>query len=514
MYDIQAISQIFYPNEKFTRVSDIQPAGVTIITELAAGECRAILIIDGRQVERQSLFSREYSNEYNIEQPLVQSKRASALPVLENDEENDDRKRPREMLSAGEGEYSLPGADSEHSTRRGLMIALYIALNKYTGLNPPWGALTGIRPSKMARLMLDNGVDRAIIVRNLSANYFTRPEKSELAINVANAEQKLIAAQPKDAVSLYVGIPFCPSRCLYCSFASYPVSPKTWEYVESLIKELDAVGELIKSNPISSLYIGGGTPTSLPDDQFERLLSYLSARFKASEFCVEAGRPDTVSRSKLLIMKRYGVNRITLNPQTMNDATLALIEREHGAEDITRAFCGARECGFDNINADIILGLPGETVAHVERTFDSLIKLDPENITVHILTIKRASRLRPTLNEYHIASVGELERMLDLSRQICMSTGYMPYYMYRQKNMLGNFENVGYSKPGREGIYNVMMMEETQSVWATGAGAVTKLVVGDKISRVFNVKSLDDYIKRVDEMIGRKRIAYANAARH
>jgi oxygen-independent coproporphyrinogen-3 oxidase len=366
----------------------------------------------------------------------------------------------------------------------------------------------------MARLMLDNGMDREIIVRSLSADYFTRPEKSELAINVANAEQKLIAAQPKNAVSLYVGIPFCPSRCLYCSFASYPVSPRTWDYIKSLIKELDAVGELINSHPISSLYIGGGTPTSLPDDQFETLLRCLSARFKAGEFCVEAGRPDTVSKSKLLIMKRYGVNRITLNPQTMNDETLALIEREHGAEDVMRAFCGARECGFDNINADIILGLPGETLAHVERTVNALIKLAPENITVHILTIKRASRLRPTLNEYHIAGVSELEQMLDLSRRICMSAGYMPYYMYRQKNMLGNFENVGYSKPGREGIYNVMMMEETQSVWATGAGAVTKLVAGDKISRVFNVKSLDDYIKRVDEMIGRKRIAYANAARH
>lgn len=373
----------------------------------------------------------------------------------------------------------------------------------------------------MARLLLEKGYSRSRIIDDMERNYLARRDKIALAVDVAAAEKDILNRQPLDAFSLYVGIPFCPSRCLYCSFASYPIggdSSRVDIYLDALERELRAIRDLTNGRCASAVYVGGGTPTALNEKQLDRLLKSVRTLFgEPLEFSVEAGRPDTVNTDKLRILRNYGASRISLNPQSLHDDTLSGIGRNHTVNDFYRAFALARAEGFDNINTDIILGLPGETTSHVEKTADKLLAMRPENVTVHILTIKRASPLCETLGRYSPPSVGTLEEMLGVSQRVCMESGMSPYYMYRQKNMLGNFENVGYCLPGKASAYNVLIMEETQSIWAAGAGAVTKLVFGDRLERVFNVKNLRDYITRVGEMIKRKeawRTADTDSARN
>ena len=381
--------------------------------------------------------------------------------------------------------------------------------------NVPWGILTGIRPVKIVHALLDEGKDEEYIKIKLAEDYYIKDDKIELALNIAKRERQFIYPIDENKVSLYVGIPFCPTRCYYCSFPANPVDKfggKKPLYVEKLLQEAKGVAELLRDNnkEIETLYIGGGTPTTLSPEEMETLIKGLFKEFDLSnikEFTVEAGRPDTINREILEVLKKHGVSRISINPQTMNDETLQKVGRKHSVNDIIECFQLARELGFDNINMDIILGLVDENLAMVENTLKEIEKLSPESLTVHTLAVKRTSKLKENIDNYELTQFDEMTKMIDLSMKYAKKMGLNPYYMYRQKNMLGNFENVGYAKPGYECIYNVEIMEESESIIAAGAGAITKMVYqnGERIDRIANVKSLEDYITRIDEMIERKR---------
>jgi oxygen-independent coproporphyrinogen-3 oxidase len=376
-----------------------------------------------------------------------------------------------------------------------------------------WGALTGVRPAKIVWSMWDMGYSDEQALNSLINDYCVSKEKAQLALAVAKNEKKIVERGSKDKIGLYIGIPFCPTRCLYCSFTSYPLkqySDRVDKYLDALEAEMRYVSGVIADKTIESLYIGGGTPTSLNETQLDRLLNMTAKYFKTPmEYTVEAGRPDTITRQKLKSLKEYNVGRISINPQTLNDKTLKLIGREHSTQMFLDAFAMAREEGHKHINTDIILGLPGEGRDEVKLTMEGLKKLSPESITVHTLAVKRASRLKETLEKYSMTELELMESLLDISVEYTAGMGMHPYYMYRQKNMVGNFENVGYCKNDCECVYNVQIMEEKQSVWALGAGGSTKLVEPetDRIERIFNVKSVDDYITRIDEMIDRKKAA-------
>ncbi|MDF2612839.1 MAG: Coproporphyrinogen dehydrogenase [Clostridia bacterium] len=390
---------------------------------------------------------------------------------------------------------------------------VYEVLSELTGRHMPWGILTGIRPTKIVHDFLRQGLKEEAIARLLKKDYKISDDKIRLMIEVAKRELDVLSQNKKDEMSIYIGIPFCPTRCVYCSFTAYSLEKKADRvdhYLEALCKEIDYVAEAKKGLPIRSLYIGGGTPTSLNEAQLLKLLSHIKVRFDLSaieEYTVEAGRPDTITKEKLIIMKQMNVNRISINPQTMNQKTLDVIGRQHTAEDIRKIFSLAREAGHHNINMDMIVGLPNESVYDVENTLIELSKLNPENITVHTMAVKRASRLKEEQGEYQLTEAESIEQMLGLCQKHIGAMGLRPYYMYRQKNMLGNFENVGYARPGKECIYNIEIMEEKESIIALGAGAITKVVYqnGERIDRIANVKSLEDYISRIDEMIERKK---------
>jgi oxygen-independent coproporphyrinogen-3 oxidase len=486
VYDIQSISQIFFPNERFTKLEKPSETGFTVVSSLQEDRCIGELFLDGSLVAARNMLVPQNKADSSAQKnytPVVENTLASETPLAQE-------------------------------IRRRLMITLYLACQDYTSFCPPWGALTGIRPSKMCRLLLDKGLSEDEIVDACSNNYFARTDKIKLALEISRYENRVLAKQPENAVCVYIGIPFCPSRCLYCSFASNAGTQKADAYLTALKQELTTMASLI-CEPISAVYIGGGTPTALSAKQLESLLSLTVSLFAGNfEFSVEAGRPDTIDLEKLQVMKAFGVTRISLNPQTMNDETLIRIGRGHTSADFYKSYALARTAGFDNINTDIILGLPGETAADVKNTLDSVIELNPENITVHILTVKRASKLAETLEKYPLASAAELAQMIEISSEYCKDGGLVPYYMYRQKNMLGNFENVGYCRPGKECVYNICIMEETETVWAAGAGAVSKIIMGSRLQRVFNVKNLDEYITRIDEMINRKVEFHANSARN
>lgn len=409
--------------------------------------------------------------------------------------------------------YTLDiAANDEHSVRFALRTAVFKCLMQVKPIKAPWGTLTGVRPAKLVWTMWNNGLSDDEVYARLSNDYLVTPEKARLAIKVAKSEKRIVE-NGRGKIGLYIGIPFCPTRCLYCSFTSYPLdkyAKKVDMYLDALEKEIRFTAELIKGKSLESIYIGGGTPTSLNETQLTRLLTLVRDNFKAPvEYTVEAGRPDTISLEKLRILKQFDVGRISINPQTLNDETLAAIGRRHTVKDFFGAFELARQAGHTHINTDIILGLPGENESHVSKTMDGLERLSPESITVHTLAVKRASRLRETLDSYELTTFDLMEKMLAITAARTAQMGMQPYYMYRQKNMLGNFENVGYCKPAHECIYNVQIMEEQQSIIALGAGGSTKTVEktpnGDKIERIFNVKSVDDYITRIDEMIQRKQ---------
>ena len=402
--------------------------------------------------------------------------------------------------------------DVNGDPRQGLKKTLYSVLAQISGQQMPWGVLTGIRPTKVVHTYKKDGHTEDFIAKKLVEDYCISQEKTRLMIEIAKEEDKILSKNKDHEMSLYIGIPFCPTRCLYCSFTAYSLEEKAEQvdaYLDALIKEIRYVADSVKKKHIRSLYIGGGTPTSLNEAQLERLLGEIDSCFDIGaieEYTVEAGRPDTLNRNKLRLMKQYGVGRISINPQTMSQSTLDLVGRGHRVEEIITTFHTAREEGHDNINMDLIIGLPGESATHVSNTMAELSKLMPDSMTVHTLAIKRASRLKEEMEDYDMSKMEDIQEMLEMTASGAEAMGMKPYYMYRQKDMLGNFENVGYAATGKESIYNIQMIAEQQTIIAMGAGAVTKIVSDDgaKIKRIPNVKNLEQYMGRIDEMIQRK----------
>lgn len=400
---------------------------------------------------------------------------------------------------------------------------LYRVLSQVTGRCLPWGSLTGIRPTKIAYGLLEQGRSGEEIVSHYMERYDVSREKAELALCIAGRERALLSGLSHGSgegvpggngagYSLYIGIPFCPTTCLYCSFTSFPIGAYRGQveaYLDCLIREMTYVAKRYQHRILDTVYIGGGTPTTLEPEQLERLLESLKELFDFSqvkEFTVEAGRADSITAEKLQVFLRYGVSRISVNPQTMNQKTLDYIGRKASVEDVKRAYALARSMGFDNINMDLILGLPGEKEEEVRHTMESVAEMAPDSLTVHSLAVKRASRLNRMILESGMEDFGRnTEEMMEIAAQGAKRLGLVPYYLYRQKNMAGNLENVGYAKEGKSGLYNILIMEEKQSIIACGAGSISKLVLSDgRIERSENVKEVTLYIEKIEEMITRK----------
>lgn len=390
---------------------------------------------------------------------------------------------------------------------------LYQTMEQVCRRELPWGNLTGIRPTKIAMSMLGEGKSDEDILSFMEREHFVSAKKSRLALDIAHREQKLLKSlHIENGYSLYIGIPFCPTRCLYCSFPSNPIcvyKDRTEEYLGCLEKEMRYVSNLFQTKTLDSIYIGGGTPTTLSKEQLNHLLSLVETYFDVSgllEFTVEAGRADSITKEKLEVLKKHHVKRISVNPQTMRDETLIRIGRQHTAQQVREAFYLAKEVGFDNINMDMILGLPGETEEDVAYTVSELEKLSPDSLTVHSLAIKRASKLRGWVEENGFDGIRNTDETMAVAAAGAKKMGMVPYYLYRQKNMSGNLENVGYAKPGKFGVYNILINEEVQTIAALGAGSISKRVYPDgRIERCDNVKDVDIYMEKIDEMIERKR---------
>lgn len=386
--------------------------------------------------------------------------------------------------------------------------AVFSAGKELLGHIPPWGILTGVRPAKIAGALIRGGNGITKSKRILRDEYFLNPQKAALAVSVASLEMKILKGAAKDECSLYVSIPFCPTRCSYCSFVSY-TTPRLLSlidpYIDALCIDLDDTFDTIDAlgMKLTTVYIGGGTPTTLSELQLEKLLSKISSRTDTSkllEYTMEAGRPDTITAGKLAVAKKYGVTRISVNPQTLNDDVLREIGRRHTTEDFFNAYKIAKESGIKDINVDLIAGLPGDDFRSFSETVDKIIELDPTNITVHTFCVKKASDALKNNSNIYSVSGGDAAKSVSYSQLKTKFAGYKPYYMYRQKNTVGNLENVGFAKEGHEGLYNVYMMEETQSIFAVGAGAVTKLVTKnedgtpDRIERLFSPKYPYEYL--------------------
>ena len=444
--DVVSMLMMFYPNEKYTQVDEVGD-NFTVVSVLSKNTASAHVFKNGKEITSGACI----------------------------------------------GQF-----DNVKEHKRVLKVAILRALKAVKNIDMPWG-------------MWAEGKSDFEIREEMVRKFKVSPDKVSLMFSVASSEQKILK-DGKGKVSLYIGIPFCPTRCLYCSFTSYDMkryNGKMDAYLDALEKEMAHCSKYYQYKKISSIYIGGGTPTSLNEQQLERLLSMVDKYYsRPQEYTVEAGRPDTITREKLRILRHHNVGRISINPQTLNQKTLDLIGRNHTVEMFIDAFKMAREEGFKDINTDIILGLPGEGEEEVTNTLKGLKELGPESITVHTLAVKRASRLKETLGDYTMTDAGLMDRLLGLAAFFTDRMGMHPYYMYRQKNMVGNFENVGYAKEGYECIYNVEIMEEQQTILALGAGGSTKLVNTEnaQIERIFNVKSVDDYINRIDEMIQRKEV--------
>ncbi|MDR1700438.1 MAG: coproporphyrinogen dehydrogenase HemZ [Lachnoclostridium sp.] len=414
---------------------------------------------------------------------------------------------------------------SEPYDKNAVKRVLYRHFEKKSGKSLPWGILTGIRPVKIPFRLLREGKTVSEIERIMKDEYYCDEDKIKLLLEVSQNEYKLTQNMNHDkCYALYIAVPFCPTRCRYCSFAAYPLSlykDRVDEYLDALDREMKAAGKAYPNRRLTSIYVGGGTPTSLSEDQLERLLRGIAVNFRQEgllEFTVEAGRPDSITKEKLAVMKKYGVTRISINPQTMKADTLERIGRNHTPEEITQVFWLAREAGFANINMDLILGLPGEETEDFMKTLRKVKTLNPDSITLHTLVIKRASLLREEQEE----KAGELyeenkwiPEMLEYGKKFAREEGYFPYYMYRQKNKAGiskntNQENIAFARSGKECYYNIFMMEEMETILALGAGASSKIVFPEekRMKRVGKVKGVEEYMERIDEMIQKTAVYY------
>ena len=389
---------------------------------------------------------------------------------------------------------------------------LYGMLAQREGHTLPWGELIGIRPTKIAMQSLLRGESVEQAAADMEREHLVSPEKAMLSAQIAQREREILAGiHYEKGYSLYVGIPFCPTTCLYCSFPSFNLAvwkDRVDDYLNALEKEMKAASELMRGRVLDTVYIGGGTPTTLDPGQLERLFSMLEKYFPMGdiqEFTIEAGRPDSITIDKLRVIRAHRVTRISVNPQTMKEETLRLIGRRHTVQQVRDAFALCREAGFGNINMDIILGLPEETEEDVRKTLQEIVQLCPDSLTVHSLALKRGSRMQKYIEEKGFSSINNTDGCMEIAAQSAARMGMDPYYLYRQKNISGNLENVGYARPGKAGIYNILIMEEKQSILALGAGSISKAVFpGGRIERSDNCKDVETYLENVDEMIERK----------
>ncbi|KMZ55194.1 coproporphyrinogen dehydrogenase HemZ [Dorea sp. D27] len=431
------------------------------------------------------------------------------------------------------GREELPQSADRQARKRYIDRELYKRLERLTGRSLAWGLLTGVRPTKIAMKKLEEGMHEEEFLRFFMEQYYVDREKARLAWEIAGREKELLGRLDcVDGYSLYVGIPFCPSVCTYCSFSSGPLEAwkdRVEDYLDALMEELAYIGRASAHKKLNTIYIGGGTPTTLTAHQLERLLDCIGTNFSMDhllEYTVEAGRPDSITAEKLNVLSRHHVTRLSINPQSMQQKTLDLIGRRHTVEDVVRTYEMARTAGFDNINMDLIAGLPGETAEDVYDTLKQTEALAPDSLTVHSLAIKRAALMGQeqsalgyvkALDKDAGDMAANMTRMIRAAAESARRMKLKPYYLYRQKNIAGNFENVGYAKVDKAGIYNILIMEEKQSIIAAGAGASTKIVLreaaglpgvnNDKetnLIRIENVKAVDAYIARIGEMIERK----------
>lgn len=417
------------------------------------------------------------------------------------------------------GKHIIESADTADDGECELILCqlLYKIMSEITGIVPEWGCLTGIRPVKKVNALLDKEYSKDEIFAELKGKYFTSDRKLELAYQTAVTQKKYFDSLDKRSFSLYISIPFCPSRCSYCSFVSHSIESSGAkkllpEYVKMLCGEIEQTAHIADELGLhaDTIYIGGGTPTSLSAEQLEAVMGAVKKSFdisKIREYTVEAGRSDTITAQKLEVIKKNGATRISVNPQTMNDNVLKAIGRRHTAQDVIDAYHLARRLGFDNINMDTIAGLPTDTPDGFRHTIDTLCGLDPESITIHTLTVKRSSAL---FGQDNINVDSRISDMVYYGQNALGGHGYLPYYLYRQKNTVDNLENVGYAKDGFECLYNIYIMEEAQTILAVGAAGSTKLVNPDtgKIERLFNYKFPYEYISRHEKMLEKKQKIY------
>lgn len=397
----------------------------------------------------------------------------------------------------------------ELSFKNAVKKSAFLSMSKLSGKKAPWGILTGIRPTKFCRSLHAKYTYREIR-EILIKNYWVTEAKSEFCVEVAENSERIMETMAPEEIGVYVGIPFCPSRCSYCSFISESAalySKYIPEYTKALISEIKALGEIVSDLglKIGSVYVGGGTPPALGTALLSDVIKAVKENFflyPDTEFTVEAGRPDVIDDELLKMLKIYEVNRLCINPQTMNDETLKLIGRNHSAEETVKAFELARKYSFDNINSDLIAGLPGENLEMFLKTLDYIDKLNPEEITVHTMYQKRASRISKEKTWDDRAA--DISEMVDSAIEFTRNKGYLPYYMYKQRSTKGNLENTGYAKKGFESVYNVAIMEEVRSILACGSGASSKLVKGDNVTRVYNIKDAFSYIRDIDTIIKNK----------
>ncbi|MBQ9913623.1 MAG: coproporphyrinogen dehydrogenase HemZ [Clostridia bacterium] len=465
-YETENLLRVFFPEEKFHCAEVATEGEDRCIFETQGSRVKIELFISGERLSDEKFFSFDDKEEGETDESFLERKGA---------------------------------------------VMLFGLLCSYTGYTPPWGILTGVRPAKlMTKLISSMGEEKAVayFMNELKVS----EEKTALALMVAKNEAPLMQVNTEKSYSLYISVPFCPSRCSYCSFISHSnESAKKLmpAYVEKLCEEIRATGAIARELGLKaeSIYMGGGTPTALTAELLKRVTDAVSESFPVSsvrEYTIEAGRPDSITDEKLEIIKSCGATRISINPQTFSDDVLKAIGRNHSSQMTVDAFLAAREKGFDNINMDLIAGLPTDTAENYEATLRRALSFSPENITVHTLALKRSSAI---VTEKRGTNSGQaVSEMLSFTQKTLLSEGYIPYYMYRQSKCLGNLENVGWAKKGYEGLYNVYMMEEIHSVFAVGAGAVTKLKApyDSSIERVFNYKYPYEYIGSFDEIIKRK----------
>lgn len=412
-----------------------------------------------------------------------------------------------------ENSDNVPQSEQEQTLCR----MLYLNLTELTGITPKWGCLTGIKPVKKVNALLEQGLSPEKAFNELNRKYYISEEKFRLAYMVSQTQKDLLSENKPSSYSLYVAIPFCPTRCAYCSFVSHSIkSPGAAklipEYTDKLCRELELTAKAAKDLGFSldTIYIGGGTPTAIPAENLEKIMKKIAECFDISaarEYTVEAGRADTITEEKLRVIKNMGATRISVNPQTMVDSVLRAVGRQHTAAEVEDCFNLARRLGFDNINMDTIAGLPTDTAEGFAYTINKLISLDPEAITVHTLTVKRSADLFARSDEVKKnISPEETDRMVSYAQKRLTESGYSPYYLYRQKNTVGNLENVGYSKKGFESLYNIYIMDETQNILAAGASGSSKLINPEtgEIRRIVNYKYPYEYISRFDMMLDKK----------